>query len=379
MKQAVLLLLAFGLMFISGRADAQGCVAIRPSGSCSMYLGSGGTPTNGWQFGANYRYFKSFRHFRGDEEQTERLEEHTEVINWANSVDLSLSKALTERWSVAVTLPILSYVRSSLYEHGGNALGEAGRHETSSFGLGDVRLTAYYHFIQPGTSRWNLQGGVGLKLPTGDYQVEDFFYKSDGTIIQGPVDQSIQLGDGGTGFSAELNVAFQATAKLGLYANGFYLFNPREQNGVSTRRGSTPSQDNYLDGTATMSVADQFMARVGANWIAGPVMFSLGGRLEGIPVYDVFGGSSGFRRPGYVVSVEPGAFYQAGPVNLYATLPWALVRNRTQSVPDKNRTERTGTFTQGDAAFADWSLNVGCLIPLNAQSGRSMHVEMPEE
>ena len=98
--------------------------------------------------------------------------------------------------------------------------------------------------------------------------------------------------------------------------------------------------------------------------MAGPVLLSLGGRLEGIPVYDLIGGSSGFRRPGYIVSVEPGLFYQRDQLQFFMSLPWALVRNRTQSVPDKNRTIRTGTFTQGDAAFADWTLNVGLVMIL---------------
>ena len=72
--------------------------------------------------------------------------------------------------------------------------------------------------------------------------------------------------------------------------------------------------------------------------------------------------------------MEPGLAYQHGDISFFATLPWALVRNRTQSVPDKNRTTRTGTFTQGDAAFADWSLNVGLAFNLNAKS-KTIHVE----
>lgn len=344
---------------------AQGCVAIRSSGSCSMMPGAMMQNTRSTTLMANYRYFRSFRHFRGDHEEKERLEQNTEVINWNHTIDLSMIRTLNSRWSIGIGVPVISNVRSSLYEHGGNSNGEAARHKTKSFGLGDARLTGYYNLIDPARmSRWTLQGGLGIKLPTGDYKVEDLFYKSDGTIQQGPVDQSIQLGDGGTGVITELNVSFQAGPHVGCYANAFYLINPREQNGVSTRRGSAPTQENYLDGTATMSVPDQFMTRIGVNWMAGPVLLSLGGRLEGIPVYDLIGGSSGFRRPGYIVSVEPGLFYQRDRLQFFMSLPWALVRNRTQSVPDKNRTIRTGTFTQGDAAFADWTLNVGLVMIL---------------
>jgi hypothetical protein len=36
--------------------------------------------------------------------------------------------------------------------------------------------------------------------------------------------------------------------------------------------------------------------------------------------------------------------------------------NRTQSVPDKIRTDKTGGYAQGDAAFADYTVNIGVAI-----------------
>jgi len=36
--------------------------------------------------------------------------------------------------------------------------------------------------------------------------------------------------------------------------------------------------------------------------------------------------------------------------------------NPTQSVPDKIRTEKTGGYAQGDAAFADYAVNIGMAI-----------------
>jgi hypothetical protein len=40
-------------------------------------------------------------------------------------------------------------------------------------------------------------------------------------------------------------------------------------------------------------------------------------------------------------------------------VPFAIERNRTQSVPDKIRTDITHAYAQGDAAFADYAINVG--------------------
>ncbi|MEO7960787.1 MAG: hypothetical protein ABIR19_04520, partial [Ginsengibacter sp.] len=75
--------------------------------------------------------------------------------------------------------------------------------------------------------------------------------------------------------------------------------------------------------------------------------------------HDLIGGSSGFRRPGYIISAEPGINYNLKKVNLYAFVPVALVRSRTQSVPDEVRSKIMGTHYQGDAAFADYTINIG--------------------
>ncbi len=76
---------------------------------------------------------------------------------------------------------------------------------------------------------------------------------------------------------------------------------------------------------------------------------SLGGRIEGVPAEDLIGGSNGFRRPGYAISVEPGLSYGQGPQAFLLAVPIALQRNRLRSVPDRLEANR-----QGDAAFADY-------------------------
>jgi hypothetical protein len=84
-----------------------------------------------------------------------------------------------------------------------------------------------------------------------------------------------------------------------------------------------------------------------------------GARLEGIPVYDLIGGSGDFRRPGYVWSIEPAINYAFKKVELFASVPIVIVRNRTQSVTDKENSKIRNTFVRGDAAFADYVVNVG--------------------
>jgi hypothetical protein len=339
-------------------AVAQGCVAIRSNGnSCATHIAG---KDKGYQLTINSRYFKSYKHFVGTAEQKQRVEEGTEVINHSLSTDFTLTKTFNKFWSAAFNLPIISNTRSSLYEHGGNSLGPSARHKTKSFGIGDMRLTVYRWLLNPDkATKGNIQAGLGIKLPTGDYRVEDYFYKADGTTVMGPVDQSIQLGDGGTGISAELNGYYNLSYKLGFYGNLYYLVNPREQNGVSTARGGAVSALAVKYFFNTMSVPDQYLARGGVSYRVNAFTFSGGLRWEGIPSSDLIGGSRGFRRPGYVISAEPVVAYMTKKINLYLAVPVALQRNRTQSYSDKLRSADAGTKIHGDAAFADYAINVG--------------------
>ena len=358
MRKILLTIVAIAALHQQG--TAQGCVAIRSNGgTCTMmdpHHEEGSHPSMaGWTFGINTRYFRSYKHFVGTEEQKQRVALGTEVINHAFSTELGLTRTINERWSFGFFAPVISNTRSSLYEHDGK-----NRNTTRSFGLGDIRVAAYYWLLDPAkASKGNIQLGVGMKLATGDYRYLDYFYKNDSVKVLGPVDQSIQLGDGGTGITGELNALYHLSRRWSAYANAYYLSNQREHNGVSTARGGGASAASIAYTSDVMSVPDQYMFRIGANYSVRNIMFSAGVRKECVPVHDLWGGSKGFRRPGYVVSVEPVVAYRMGHAQLYMSVPYALERNRTQSVPDKIRTQKTGVYAQGDAAFADYSVNVG--------------------
>jgi len=319
------------------------------------------TAQSGWVLGFNTRYFKSFRHFSATEEQKQRVAQHTEVINHTATVDAGLTRILNNRWSLALFAPVTSNARSSLYEHDGK-----NRYSTHSFGLGDVRLAAYHWLFDPAKNeKANVQIGLGLKLPTGDYKYTDYFQKNDTTRMLGPVDQSIQLGDGGTGITLEANLFQHLSHSFSLYANVYYLINPREQNGVSATRGIAPTAQQLAYGTDVMSVPDQYMVRAGASFMKNAFTFSAGARMECVPVHDLIGGSNGFRRPGYVIAVESVVAYKLNRAQLYISVPYAVERARTQSVPDKIRSRLTQTAYTGDAAFADYSINAGIAFRLN--------------
>lgn len=344
---------------------AQGCVAIRSNGNVCMmpHTNEINSPHGFWQFGTSSRYFKSFRHFSGTTENKSRLIEGTEVINHQASLDFTLTRIINDRWSFMVDVPVLSNSRSSLYEHGlvNRSYIKKERHTMHSFGIGDIRLAAYRWLFDPKKNpRGNIQLGLGMKLPTGDYNYKDYWYNvgPNGTKELRTVDQSIQLGDGGTGLTTEINTSYKLNRSLSVYGNFYYLLNPREQNGTRTYRETlSPTLANE----AISSVPDQYMYRGGISYSSNHLngfSFATGMRLEGVPVHDLIGGSGDFRRPGYVWSVEPAVHYAHQHCNLFLSVPFAVVRNRTQSVTDKENSTPS-KHVQGDAAFADYTINFG--------------------
>jgi hypothetical protein len=66
------------------------------------------------------------------------------------------------------------------------------------------------------------------------------------------------------------------------------------------------------------------MLRAGASFAASKFLFSGGVRMECVPSEDLIGGSIGFRRPGYVLSVEPVVSYKANKTQFYLSVPAGL-------------------------------------------------------
>lgn len=360
--QTLLLFVALTLSFtLSSRG--QGCVAIRQFSGIGNSVGQGNFQSSGdWNISTNYRYFKSFRHFRGTHEEPDRVENGTEVINWSHGLDINVSYAISNRFYGIVSLPFVYNERSSLYEHG-----RTERHTTYSKGFADMRIGAgYWLFSDKKPRKGNMALGLGLKLPTGDFAASSRFYNvgPNGSSEYRPVDQSIQPGDGGVGLILDMQGIWELSHGLFAYYDGFYLINPKSTNGTPTNRSRASE--------AIMSVTDQYALRGGVFYPLKAVHglgVLMGGRLEGIPVQDLVGDSEGFRRPGYVVSVEPGISYMLGNVTGTLNVPIALIRNRTRSLTDI-ADSTPENVRHGDAAFADYliSFSLAWRIPKKVES-----------
>ena len=363
----------------------QGCVVVRGGAMCGTNSGTTINLQRGeFNLVLGARNFTSFRHFRGDHEEAFRVAQGTEVINKSSFVDLSINYGITDRLFATVILPFVYNDRSSMYEHGGNprfdSVGNVigawrgDRRHTYSSGLADIRFSLGYWLFDPMTSDYNYSVSLGMKTRSGSYDDTGTFYNQGPNRDQtreGVVDQSIQPGDGGIGATIDVQGIHPIAENLTLVTSLFYLANITNTNGVLLR---TSTADMGAD-TSQFSAPDQFGVRVGAFYTLLD-NFSVygGGRVEGIPSTDLIGGSGGFRRPGYAVSVEPGLSYFNSDFSVVLSVPIAVYRNRTQSYIDKIRSEQRGREVIGDAAFADYLISLG--ISYRFGGSGSKHAEM---
>jgi hypothetical protein len=337
-------LLAVSILFLvfaaAPRMRAQGCVPIKEMGdqNASIDAITSGSGADKWDLSESYEHFRSYLDFIGSNNNTAaRNAAGNQVINVVDQFDTSLSYSFDSRDTVTMDVPYFAATRSQL-------VSGLGRFRTRADDLGDLRLGAARWLIDPSTNpRGNISVGLGLSVPTGKSNVKDYFHTKTGLVLEN-VDQSIQPGLGGWGYAFEGSAYFKVSAKTSLYADGFYMATPQDTNGTRTTAAITSE-------TAYNSVYDQYELRLGVSqelvrFQHGVLDGSLGGRWEGVPSDDLIGRSDGFRRPGYVLSVEPGISYLLPHDSLSLNVPVAEYMNRTQSYPD------TLTGGHGDAFFA---------------------------
>lgn len=323
--------------------------------SADPYLGSGD-----WLFGIAARGLRSHDHYSGTVEQVQRQEQKNYVVNEQYLLDLSGTYAVTRRFSLSGALPL---VRASWSIPLPVRPVPGERSEQNAQGIGDISVTGRYWMFNPDVhQRGNLSLGLGIKAPTGDSNVEDSYPDLTGANEAAKsVDQSIQPGDGGWGGMFEIQ-GFKRIARSTFYGAGSYLANPRDTNDtpsiiVGLGVPVTPAVADRL----VNSVPDQYLLRAGAAFALGQSAFSggLGLRIEGVPRYDLFGASHGFRRPGYEVFAEPSFTWSHGNDAWWLAVPIGIKRNRR---PDPY------TGAAGDATFPNYIFLAGLTHRFGARS-----------
>lgn len=337
-----LLTAAVAGMFGTALAHAQGCVAAHSNQRAFDELiksGEMGDVSPKWYHNLTleigYRVFNSNKYFVG----TDEIARPTAVENHQNIFDVGFEYKLSHRWSVIGDIPVFNGTRNQIYP-------PKGIFEVS--GLGDVTVGAQAWILRPPTENGgNVAVNAQLKMPTGINNATGSAVLN-GQTIKATADQSLQPGDGTWAFSVGTQAYKKLWAGAALYSQGNYLFSPADTNGVKTFR-TQPGQ-------GVMSATDQYLYRGGLSQGVPKVRglaFSAGIRGEGVPVHDLLGSSNGFRRPGDIVSFDPGVMFNLRRDTISVNGPWAIYRNRPPSVP-----EIQYHTTNGDAFFADYTVVV---------------------
>lgn len=323
------------------QAFAQGCVAAHSEQPLIAGLDATSQPRSsnllhGLSVTIGFRTYSSYKHYIGTVYQVQRAIAHNEVQNHVDLYDLGLSYQLTPRWSIIADIPGMTATR---HQQGNVNVYRSG-------GIGDMLVGAQAWVWRPPTeSHGNIAFSAQLKLPTGINDAKGTTILSNGQKQVRPFDESIQPGDGTWGFALATEAYREFYFHTTGYFTGSWLFSPQDTTGVLTYR-SQP-------GEGVVSATDQYLWRGGFSHPV-PKLYglalSIGGRMEGVPVRDAFGSSNGFRRPGYVISIEPGLMYARGRNMFNVSGPWAMERNRKTSVTDY------ANNTHGDAAFSDYTV-----------------------
>jgi hypothetical protein len=342
-KKLTLILCAF--LLLTGSIRAQGCVAIRNITGFGQFAELGyGPDSSKWMLDFSSRIFEAYTFLEGTTKITP-ADLRTGVTLHEVTNNVELTRLLSRGWSIAVDVPVLANGTAGALEH---ASGDY--HTTHAFGLGDIRLTVYKWLLNESSSdRGNIQVGLGVKFATGNYHSEDYFYDdpNDPTAkVSAPVNVAIQLGDGGTGITTQVNAFYNFNKNISVYGNFFYLISPTDQNGVAAWPPNLlPPNLVTLYHEATYdvnSVPDSYTCRAGANFIFGPWVATGGLRYEGVPAHDLIGQDDGLRRAGHIFSAEPGVQYKLKKSFLYAFVGLPIDRRTIITVPDERMAGITG-------------------------------------
>jgi len=274
----------FASMLVFGAAPAafgQGCIVARSSSVDMAPESQGGYLEAGdWEFTIGYRHQFSYKHFVGDVEQKYRVQQGTEVMNKINLEDFNLTRQITPRFSVTLTVPLLFASRRSNNSY----------YTTTSSGMGDVAVVAQGWLWNPRhAAHGNISIGLGMQAPTGKDNVQNNVLTSATATTPTVVtdDYSIQPGSGGWGMIFQWQ-AFRAMGHdITAYTTGSYL---ATQGGYNNVLRSATALNQPL--TAYNAIQDQYLLQAG---VAHPVAavrgltLTFGPRLEGVPAADLIG------------------------------------------------------------------------------------------
>jgi len=337
------LAIAAGLLAIPQPSFGQGCEPIRFS---SLSLGGQGESyqkAHQWRLTLGYRRLYTNEWYVGTEIRNDSAPGGRSPIVSIHSLVAEVSYAVTDRLSLHLALPVSTGSGSRVYP-------DSVSHKQSATGIGDLSLLGNLWVLDPlSHPEGNIAFGLGVKAPTGSNHVSNQWYLPSGPVPFA-ADPSIEPGDGGWGIILQTEAFRQVFRRGYAYLTGSYMFSPRARTDVVARMPNSGQ---------VWSVPDIYSARLGLAYSLLPakgLTVSLGGRIDGLPVHDVFGGGDdAARRPGYVIYADPGIALTRGRDNFTLSLPLRLQANRQKSVLEQGGSSPAGGGFAKLLIFAGYS------------------------
>lgn len=295
-----------------------------------------------WQIDVGYRHLHANEWYAGTDRHQSSAPFGQPVNVIVNSVDLSVDYGVTDRFSLTLTLPFSYGTQSRFYA-------DLMRHQVSAGGLGDISLMGNLWLFNPASHpNGNLQLGLGMKTASGNNAVTDDYFLANGSATQQPVDQSIQLGDGGWGVMFQAQGYQKISNHVSGYGFGWYLLSPKDTSNVISSYAGVP-----------WSVPDVYSARAGLAFAVSPKQgfsVSFGPRIDGIPIRDLAGDSDGFRRPGYSFYLDPGMSLSRGRNTFSLNVPVRVYQDFQRSLVDMQLGKPGGGDLARTLIFAGYSV-----------------------
>lgn len=308
--------------------------------------------SHSWQLGIAYRGLSADEWIVGRDVVPAGAPGGQPVRIDVNSIILSASYGLSDRMALTVNVPISQGKISRIFPPSRG--GDGQRHETNAAGMGEINLIGTMWLSNPTRARArNLGFGLGIKAPTGRHDADDTFWLADSTI-RFPVDQSIQLGDGGWGIIMQMD-GFQQVFERGYaYGSASYTAHPRERTEVLREPILQPTDQPFY-----VAVPDVFGVRAGVAveaWREQGLSASLGWRMDGTTKRDLFGGKDlAFRRPAIAGYVDPGLSLARGRDRFTVSVPVRAYKNFRRSYADTERGRPGGGDLANYLIFAEYT------------------------
>lgn len=276
-----------------------------------------------FQATAGMTQFEADEEFRGVQHRMDLESKNTQVKEGAVTLDLQGGYGLTRQLSLNVSAPVV------LFSHWSTVLAGT-RYDQTAHGLADVTISGnFWLFNCERYPEKNISFGMGVRMPTGNSDQKVLYPNSLGQDFQmRPVFPGIQPGSGAWGWRLSVD-GFQRIKRFTLFGTGIYTFSLREQNDTYAL-GATL---NPLGVTATaanlryISTPDSYLFNLGLATavpkVRGITAF-VNGRIAGVPVHNVLTATSGFRQPGYFVTIEPGLAFSTSLASYTLSAPLRL-------------------------------------------------------